>query len=316
VAAQASLLCFVDGDGPAAGVPAEPRAASYAAHAREVRWSGGVLAVEAELVAEAGGAVPDVQAVTVFSPETGVEWRLDDTDASAEPASDGTTRLQVRIDPERLAAGGPLPSGTWWPSIRLAGDEVILLRTTGRAAAGATCLPRPVVSFAQGQRLGLDVGGLKHPVVDRIPVPDASVVESVRGCWFTCPVPQVDLASGATVDGQLRLGGLTILGQLAGDEQGRAVLQAWVSGMSGSHRMKTKFSPARFADCGARLVIDGVGTMQVRPARRKARRGPGKAGPTAAAAADAAATTGSVLRRLRSQAGRVRRAAARRLRRG
>jgi hypothetical protein len=319
VAVQSSALCFVDGDAPRSGAPAERRSSPFSLRANHVDWRDGALVVRAELTADGGASLPEVSAVTVFSTETGVEWQLDDTDVSrmsgATEDAEGVRTLEIRIDPERLAAGAPLPVGTWWPSIRLsapAGDDVVLLETSARTAVGATCLPRPVVSFAQEKRLGLDVGGLKHPVVDRIPVPDASVVESVRGCLFTCPVPQVDVTPGATVDGQLRLGGITVPARLEGDEDGRGVLQAWVSGMSGSHRMKTRFSPARFADCGARLVIDGAGAMQVKPTRAKRRKKSTRAG----AAAAVEPTAGSAVARLRSQAGRVRRALVRRLRRG
>lgn len=263
-AAVSDAVCFVDhGPHTPDRQPAEPSQPGAVAEARSVTWTAGVV----EIVVDVRPRSEDLRA-TVHDRATGVEWPV--PDVQAEHAADRTT-LTIRIDPDAVAGVGALADGTWWPSVRTGpGPEGALLLAIGaRKARGGTFRSRPVVSFADDRRLGLDVGGHSRQPVRRLDPPRMTVVEDSRGSLLTAPVRNVDLPAGTPVRGQLRLGSMPVPATLEHDGDD-VVLRAFVSGLAGSSDLAVRFTPASFASTGTRLVIDGAGAMSVARVRRPA----------------------------------------------
>jgi hypothetical protein len=164
-------------------------------------------------------------------------------------------------------------------------------------AEQASVADRTYVTFAGRGRLGIDIGGEFVQPVRRLAARRAEVTETADGSRLVVPAPAVEVVRAQPVRGQLRLGRLPVPATLTTDEEGRTVLEAWVSGMPGRSQLFTKFAPSEWADSGTLLVIDGVGGMWLRGAqpRRPAKR----------AAVAPPATT--LVGRARARAGRVRR---------
>ncbi len=310
-ASVTEALCFVVGKGTRTGMPEEVQSTAHA-RAEEVTWTSGTLTVAA-VVTDSGTSTPTTCSVGLFSPATGVEWPVTDVETTPSGADLGVT---FRVDPQTVAGGRPLPEGEWWPTVHVgtAADATpLLLRTRPASALGGSHPGRPVVSFAEQGRLGIDVGGLRHQLVTRLQPEASEVVESARGSLLTSTVANVDLPAGLVLTGSLRLGGLPVIAWLEGHEDGRVVLSSWVSGLKGSSRLLTKFTPADYADTRSRLVIDEVGGMEVRPAPPKSTKPagatatpgtmPSQAGPTGARQLAHGAA-----RRARRTAGKVKRA--------
>ena len=280
-----SPLCFLDGSAAAGSVPPEPDLGVGVQVASAV-WRDGVLEVVADVSGPADGA-----RASLYSHATGVEWRVDDLTVEERP--DGL-RLTLRIDPESVPGPGRLPDGVWWPTIRFGegAGSAVLLRTAPRVAHGATLGRRPVVSFAKSARLGLDVSGSSHQPVRRLDPAATRVVEDSRGSLMTSVLPNVDVAAGARVDGELHLDTMPVVAWIEQAEGSGAVLHAWVSGLAGQSPLRTRFTGAPAASTGTVLVIDGVGTMSLAPAPKST------AAPSvpAAAGTDRAAGTGPAAR--------------------
>jgi hypothetical protein len=208
----------------------------------------------------------------VFSPVIGVEWPVDDSAVRVLNPAEQESTLQITLDPATLAAGEALSEGTWWPRVRIqdADREIELLaRVRPQKAAGGTHDGTSVVTFAEGGRLGIDVGATDHPLVPRIRAGRARVQESARGSLITCGIPELDMPPGARLPGHVGLGRFEIPAFLEGLPEGGTELTAWVSAMPGSTRLSTKFSAAGYAPTGVRLVVDQTGAMHVRPVRRR-----------------------------------------------
>ncbi|RYP88038.1 hypothetical protein EKO23_04100 [Nocardioides guangzhouensis] len=279
-------VVLFDGPNGSSAVPGDEPDVDTAPRATDVRWTGGVLHLALELPPSTGADARVT--VSLFSPVVGIDWPVDERAVEAGPTSGTDVRsLLVAVDPATLAAGQPLPTGTWWPVVRVHHEgrpaSVSLVRVGRRRAAGGTHHGIPVVTFAERGRLGLDVGASDHPLVPRIRAGQCRVEESARGSLMTCHVPELDLEPGARLRGHVRLGRFEALADLEGAAGGGADLTAWVSGLPGSSRLFTKFSSSGYSPTGARLVIDGTGGMRVRPVRRK-----GGGGEQAAPAAPAA----------------------------
>jgi len=287
-AAVASTLCFVDGPAPERDTPVEPDSAIHA-RATRVAWSDGVLEVDITLTEPSD----DVRA-SIYSDLTGVEWPL------PEVQVDGSS-FTLRIDPASVPGPGALPEGTWWPSLRIGGSAAVLVRTRSVKAHGATVRERTVVSFARDKRLGIDVGGHTQQPVRHLDPEATTVVEDSRGSLLTSRLTNLDLAPGARLTGQLRLGTMPVVAWVEHQGGTEPVLQAWVSGLAGESPLLTRFGPASFARTGTRLVIDGVGTMTVlsnpRPAKTPA---PARTPATRPAASPAGGPRRLVGRALRS----------------
>jgi hypothetical protein len=251
-AVVASRLCFVDGPAPDRRTPVETDR-SVRARSTRVAWSDGVLEVDVKLTEPAD----DVQA-SLYSDRTGIEWPLPEVEV------DGS-RFTLRIDPASVPGPGQLPEGIWWPSVRIGGRAAILVRSRSAKAHGATVRDRTVVSFARGKRLGIDVGGLVQQPVRHLDPEATTVVEDSRGSLLTSRLANLDLAPGARLTGELRLGTMPVVAWIERRDGAEPVLQAWVSGLAGESPLFTRFGPASFAPTGTRLIIDGVGTMTVAP---------------------------------------------------
>ncbi len=294
VVAFTAAPMFLDGAEVDDSVPREQAHSPVVARVSTARWDSGVLLlsikVTGALAAEAACGL------SVFCPASGIEWPLADADVARTPAADPQmVQLEARLDPERLAGGHPLDEGIWWPSLRAGLSETkaepVLLRATPRRAAGATHTVRPAVSFSEAGRLGIDVGGLRHQLVHRLPARDVQVTESARGSLLTGPVPGLDLPAGTRLEGLLRVKYHPVIAWLESDSSGAVTLTAWVSGLPGSKRLATRFTPAPFAPARARLVVDSLGGMQVRALATKTRAPAGQGGagsskPVATAPAD------------------------------
>jgi hypothetical protein len=108
----------------------------------------------------------------------------------------------------------------------------------------------------------------------------------------------IDLPESARVEGRLRLGDLPVNAWLERDG-GVPVLRAWVSGLPGSSKLAVRITRAPYSPLGARLVVDGVGGMRIRPRQQK----PAAKAPTAASAPPR--TVASTARRLLGRARRL-----------
>lgn len=281
--AVTDVLCFIDGRSPAARtVPPDTSAGTVTAST--VTWHDGVL----EIVADVAGSADGVRA-SIYSHPTGVEWPIPDVHVESGPEG---ARLTIRIDPADVPGTGRLPSGVWWPSVRIGEGAARLIEATPAVAHGATFGTRTVVSFADARRLGIDVGaGVRQPI--RRLVPRATtVVEDSRGSLLTSQLTNVDLAPGGRIDGQLRLGQMPVVAWIA-HRDGAPVLHAWVSGLAGDAVLHTRFSDAAFAPTGSRLVIDGVGAMTVARVEKRT-----KTDPTPPAPAPTGGPARRVVRRL------------------
>ena len=254
-ASVATTLCFVDGPAPERRTPVEPEQ-SVRARAARVRWSDGAL----DLTLKLSEPAQDVQ-VSLYSDRYGVEWPLSGVQVDGD-------RVTLRIDPAAVPGPGELPTGTWWPSVRIDGRPPVLVRARPSKAHGATVRERTVVSFSRGKRLGLDVGALSHQPIRQLTPATITVVEDSRGSLLTGQLQNLDLAPGTRRSGELRLGTMPVVAWLEHDGS-EPVLRAWVSGLAGESPLYTRFGPASFAPTGARLVIDGVGTMTVDATSRR-----------------------------------------------
>lgn len=252
-AAVADTLCFLDGGrGDDSGPPAD---VTESVAAVDATWRDGVLHVRVV----ASGPVR----ASVYSAATGVEWPLG-------AATEQGEHVTFAIDPEDVPGVGRLADGTWWPTVRTGETGApALVEAAAARAHGATLRGRTTVSFSEGRRLGIDVGGGSRQPVRRFDPARTTVVEDSRGSLLTTPVRNLDLAPGAPVKGWLRLGKMPVVAWLEDTEDDGTVLRAWVSGLAGSSTLHTRFGRAPYAPVGAQLVIDGVGTMTVAPVAKE-----------------------------------------------
>ena len=265
VAAVANCAIFVDGQRRRARAGAARTRTTATVAATNCEWRDGVLIVDVRLREATGGEAGRV-AASLFSEGSGIEWSVQTPDVDELP--DGVTR--IRFDPEGVARGG-LPDGIWWPTVRVdlgAGFVVADVQLGSGTAPGASYVRRPIVAFARQGRLGIDVGGVRHQLVRRIPARGARVLEDARGSLLTATIPDVEVAEGLRLEGTLRLGkGMPVKAWL--EREGSAArLTAWVSGLPGSAPLFTRFTPAAYAPARARLVVGPAGDMHVRRLRR------------------------------------------------
>ncbi|KQW47035.1 hypothetical protein ASC77_17785 [Nocardioides sp. Root1257] len=289
-ASVATTLCFVDGPAPEHRTPPEA-AGSVRARTTGVQWGDGVL----DLVLKLSEPAEDVQ-VSLYSDRYGVEWPLSGVQV------DGDT-VTLRIDPGAVPGPGALPDGLWWPSVRIDGGEPVLVRARPNKTHGASVRERTVVSFSRNKRLGIDVGAHAHQPIRQLVPADTTIVEDSRGSLLTSRLTNLDLAPGSRRTGELRLGTMPVVAWLEHDGT-EPVLRAWVSGLAGESPLFTRFAPTSFAPTGARLVIDGVGTMTVAEAPRR-RRGARRARAAAAAAASTPTPVEATPGKARRLAGRA-----------
>jgi hypothetical protein len=307
VAAVATRAVFVDGRPRRGRARASAAGAAPTVTATSVAWSDGVLVVDVRPPGTSSTRSGHLTA-SLFSEDSGVEWSVPPSDVDELP--DG--RARIRFDVDGLLAGSGLPTGIWWPTVRLdldSGPVVADVRLASGAVTGASYGKRALVAFARKQRLGIDVGGVHHQLVRRIPARGARVVEDARGNLLTAAVPGVEVRRGVRLEGTLRLGkDLPVKAWLEQDGSG-ARLTAWVSGLPGSAPLFTRFTPAPHAPARAVLVIGSTGDMEVRRLRRTRRRpartfpaAPGRAGGRARQVVRRAARLGrAVARRARSR---------------
>ena len=165
-----------------------------------------------------------------------------------------------------------------------AGTTRVELQVEGRVRSSVHRDGVSHVVHGDGRRLGLDVGARTHPVVQRIRVDTATVAEDARGSLLTAAVPDVRVLGGGALVGELKVGGLPVKAWVEDDGAGGSVLRSWVSGLTGSYDLASRFSAAPFAPTGGRLVVDALGSMTVTrtPPGRKARpQAPGAVTPAA-----------------------------------
>jgi hypothetical protein len=307
VAAVATRAVFVDGRPrrARARAGASPAGATPTATATSVAWNDGVLVVDLRPPGTSSTGSGRLTA-SLFSEDSGVEWSVPPSDVDELPG--GLTR--IRFDADGLLAGNGLPSGIWWPTLRWdlgSGPVVADVRLGSGTVTGASCGRRALVAFARKQRLGIDVGGVRHQLVRRVPARGARVVEDARGSLLTAAIPGVEVRQGVRLEGTLRLGSEFPVKAWLEQEGSGARLTAWVSGLPGSTPLFTRFTPAPHAPARAVLVIGPTGDMEVRRLRRTRRR---PARTVRAAPAGAGGRGRSVVRR----AARVGRGVARRAR--
>lgn len=274
VAAVATQPVFLDGrSGRGATGPADGSSRGVAVTGSRLDCRDGALTIAVQVTAPEGVTGRGLSA-SVFSEETGIEWAVPDSDVAAQ--DDGTTR--IRFDLERLLAGGPVPEGLWWPVVHAdlgEGPVATGIRVAPRRAAGASYAKRPIVTFVRRGQLGVDVGGLRHQLVRRVPAGTARVVEDARGSLLTASVPGVDVSEGVRLEGTVRLGkghGLPLKAWLEREEAGTARLTSWLSGLQGAAPLFTRFTPAQHAPARALLVIGPTGQMELRKAVPRRRR--------------------------------------------
>jgi hypothetical protein len=246
-ASVVTTLCFLDAP-DTADESAAPADVAEPLAAADATWRDGVLHVT---VVASGPA-----RASVYSAATGVEWPLGE-------ATEQGGNVTFALDPEDVPGLGPLPTGTWWPTLRTGDGPPALVEAGAARAHGATFRDRTTVSFSEGRRLGVDVGAGSQQPIRRLDPARTTVVEDSRGSLLTSPVRNIDLAPGARVTGWLRLGKMPVVAWLEDAEGTGTVLRAWVSGLAGESALHTRFGRAQYAPVGARLVIDGVGAMTV-----------------------------------------------------
>ncbi len=251
--------------------PAAPDDAPRRWRARATSWSWSERAVVATVrLRPAGGPEPEewpeVRGV-VFRSGTGAEW-----DVPLTPT--GAGGWELTLDPSTAAGGSPLEGGGWTLGllVRDAGgtQRVPLRAASGRGSACAHD-GRPSVLHSDKGRLGLDVGARRHPVAARLRLSTAEVREDARGSLLGADLPDLALAPGEVLEGELVVGDLPVRAW-AREADGRARLSAWVSGLPGTYDLALRLSTTAPAPLGARLVVDAAGTMTVTrvPRRRPA----------------------------------------------
>lgn len=208
----------------------------------------------------------------VYGSADGVEWTVPEADVDvAHDSGSGDLHVTGLVRPDSLAGGEPLPPGEWVPTVRVVDGGLarrMRLPFSKRSAGASYAAGRTTVSFDDAGKLALDVGAGSRPVVSRLNSDLASVSEDARGSRLRVELPNLDLPQEAELAGHLRIGRLPVPATIRVDN-GRPVLQSWVSGLAGSYPLATKFSSAPYATTGLALEIDGVGGMTARPIKRK-----------------------------------------------
>jgi len=254
--------------------------ARWTAQMTALRWVRGKLEVSGELTEPTGTSLSsdDLQVQgCVFRPNDGVEWAVDANPVVARMSSAPGKRWALSLDPAVAASGSALAPGLWQLALFVtdaAGTERIKVSVTGRVLMSSYHDGSAYVAHGDGGTLGLDVGARSHPVVPRLQVDTASVSENAQGSLLTADVPDLEMIDGGRLEGELRVGDLPVKAWVEADASGRTVLKAWVSGLAGSYDLASRFSTAKFAPTGARLVIDAVGDMRVERVRGKKRARP------------------------------------------
>lgn len=234
-----------------------------------LRWTDGRLLIEA--TGRVSGLAADdpepVGVLRVREPASGVELiRPARTQWLSAGDAGGTrgVRLQAELDPRSGWDGGPLESAIH----QLYGDLVAIgIRAQaplrGGAPSGAVLDGRPVGVVSIDDRLHLDAGCVRASLVQQADAGDASITDSARGTLLRLALPRIAAEPGTDLAGEIGLGGLRVPARIL-ERDGVAVLEAYVSGLSGRVQLSTRFGTAR-TPLELLLDVSPIGRMQVVP---------------------------------------------------
>ncbi len=189
--------------------------------------------------------------------------------ATEREGREGTVHLSGEIDVQTAALGEPLPAGEWTVGVTATQPgfhaEGVLPKTD---LAPALVGGRPVVPALRGDTLRLQVGRVRRNYFDADPA-TAHIIETARGTRLTLALDGLHVADTTSVSGSLILGRLKVPASVEVTD-GRATLQAWLSGLAGSYPVSVDFGHERPVRTGLSLEVDGVGQMRlVRAAKQK-----------------------------------------------
>ena len=224
-------------------------------HSASAHWVDGVVAIEVAGTTDASGPV----LLSARHRRTRLEYWLD----GEGKAADGEFRATARLDVRTAALGEPLPAGRWTVSVGVHGGEGWSARTPVPATGLPAALVDEVVVAVDPKAtdLVLDVGATSVPAIPTIPPEAVTITESVRGTLLEAVLPAVHAAGSARIAGSIQLGGFVLPGYLVGRD-GAAVLECYLSGLSGTMTISTRFGRV-LAPCGLDVTIDAVGGMSV-----------------------------------------------------
>lgn len=234
-----------------------------------LRWTDGRLLIEA--TGRVSGLTADDPApagvLRVREPAAGTELILPaHTQWLSAGDAEGSrgVRLQVELDPRSGWDGRPLESAIY----QLYGDLVAVgIRAQaplrGGAPSGAVLDGRPVGVVTIDDRLHLDVGCVRASLVQQADAGDASITDSARGTLLRLALPRIVAEPGTELAGEIGLGGLRVPARIV-EQGGVAMLEAYVSGLSGRVQLSTRFGTAR-TPLELLLDVSPIGRMQVIP---------------------------------------------------
>ena len=240
-------------------------------------WDRGVMQLDFDVASNPDDASAPLRttvglALCIYRATDGTEWRVPAEDmVLAADSSSGDVHITTRIRPDTVAAGQPLPLGTWIPALRVGGpglDRRVRIPFSRGSAGASHVAGRTTVSFNDAGKLSLDVGATTRGVLSKFAADLASVSEDSHGSLLRVELTGLDLPHDTELAGHLRIRKLPVPATIRVDG-GRPVLQAWVSGLAGSYPLATKFSSAPYTPTGLVLEVDGVGAMTTRGMRRK-----------------------------------------------
>lgn len=254
-----------------ADLPAESATLDVIDSAAE--WAGGALSVSTAL------AHPGVDAVYVVATQ-----------------ADGSRVIAAALDDDgRYRAAIPVPgAGTWRLSWVAVIDDSVRWAPVSLEGLPPGIVDQRIVTRAPNTAAGLDVDRPRISLIALADATSARVVEDATGSLLTIPLGgAVTVFGTARIVGQLGLGAMPVPAHLIGDADG-VRLEAYVSGLAGSVRLSERIGSGGAIGTGLELVIDDLGDMTVRPAKRSSPAGEG-----APAHVDAPSSSTSAVQRLR-----------------
>lgn len=182
-------------------------------------------------------------------------------DAGAFPA----TRISADIDPMTAGAGESLALGLWTIRLEVADShDVTTVVDVAPAHAAPALLGSSGVVVHTADRLTLDIGAARSPLLPSLDAGLASIEESAGGNLLSLPLPGLHCFEAKDLSCTVFLGKLAVPGrvEIVGDQ---ARLRAFVSGIAGDQPMAAKFGRGVKQDLGLTLHVDGLGAMSVVP---------------------------------------------------
>jgi hypothetical protein len=248
------------------------------------RWGDGRLLVTVAGTAADAAPGAEVRFALVERSSGITHWLPSTTHSPVTDRFAGSTEIDVLT----AAQGRPVPEGSWQVRVGVHGTGdawsrrlPVPLPPRNSALGPALINGRFIVPVAGKAALVLDVGARTTSPIGRLAATDATIADSARGTLLTVAVPALTGSGPRRIEGGLLIGGLKVPATLV-VEGGRARVEAYVSGLSGSSPLSTQFGRGRPAPTGLMLDVAPIGTMSVRSAEpasakpKSARPGPAK----------------------------------------